>query len=330
MKRWVLTPAVALAMAALVHAAPQIEAEPNKDYPITPQTGAWVIVCARYTGPDAADLARQLVYWLRSKHNQPAYVLNYGDKKRAEMNAVEDAWKQQHPGVPFKHWKIDDEFAVFIGGFADMESARDYMVKVVKKLPLPELKLADGKPAHDQILQQVEGPNGKLQVKPIPLNPLASSFVSRNPTMSASEKKADPFLKVLNAGEDYSLLNCKELWTIAVQEYRGDSVVVNQLQDHSATTSGSFLDKLKPWGNDKHQGDALNAAAMQAHETASFLRKLKFDAYVLHMRTGSIVTIGGFQGPTDPAMKRTAEQLASIRGLDVLKLFAKPMEIPRP
>src|SRR5438034_6270225 len=85
MKRWLLTPALALAVAALVHAAPQLEADPNQDYPIHPQAGPWVVVVHSYTGPDAHDLARQLVYQLRRRDHYAAYLWNFADKKRAAL-----------------------------------------------------------------------------------------------------------------------------------------------------------------------------------------------------------------------------------------------------
>ena len=73
---------------------------------------------------------------------------------------------------------------------------------------------------------------------------------------------------------------------------------------------------------------------MQAHETARVLRKLGFEAYVLHTRHHSIVTIGSFSGPTDQAMVSTANRLAALnpkalQELHLLKNFYS-CEVPRP
>jgi len=80
--------------------------------------------------------------------------------------------------------------------------------------------------------------------------------------------------------------------------------------------------------------------ARDAHVLARYLRlKLHFEAYVLHTRTSSIVTIGGFEGPNDPGAERVAQQLAQLRqqviaekGSDLLQLYTPPlaMAIPRP
>jgi hypothetical protein len=61
------------------------------------------------------------------------------------------------------------------------------------------------------------------------------------------------------------------------------------------------------------------------------LRKLEFDAYVLHTRTNSMVTIGGFDREDDPKMQQVAAHLARLN-LGPLDLNTKPvpMEIPRP
>ena len=54
----------------------------------------------------------------------------------------------------------------------------------------------------------------------------------------------------------------------------------------------------------RHEGDSLALAANNAHELARTLRQLKFDAYVLHTRTSSVVSVGAFNGPTDPEVDR--------------------------
>jgi len=64
---------------------------------------------------------------------------------------------------------------------------------------------------------------------------------------------------------------------------------------------------------------------------------LKFEAYVLHTRYSSVVTIGGFDGPADPRLLQLKQQLAKIQILDqnsgykALELFAQPlpMQVPQ-
>jgi hypothetical protein len=342
MKRWMLTLPLAAAMAVLVHAAPQTEADSNQDYPINPQAGPYVIVAATYKGSDGNDLAHQLIHYLRTKQNLPAYFYNFADKQKAECKAAEENWKVQNPGVPFRHWYIEDQYAVLIGGFQDMESARDYMTKVLKnkeKMPLPPLTLPGGKTAYDNAIyferdksnNFIKDINGNLIPKMAPISPFAGSFVSRNPVLPP-EKKPDPFLKELNDGEDYSLLKCSSQWTMAVQSFGAGAVygsATKPQQEDSNPVTRAFTNMWR--GSDKTDGKGLMGAALQAHELARLLRdELHFDAYVLHTRHFSIVTIGGYKGPTDPEMFRTRDQLAKLTVGKLLMPYFYPYEIPRP
>jgi hypothetical protein len=342
MKRWFLSPALALAMAAALHADPQSVSDPSKEFPITADAGTWVIVAASYTGPHAAELAHQLVSYLRSQ-KIPAYVnYNHADQKRAELEAAKQRWKQQYPDVPFRGERLEadqyvDQFSVLIGGFQDVKSASDYMNKVLKdpKTPLPPLKLADGTSAYDRVFkserEDPDNPNSKVVIRGIDSSPYARSFVTRNPALG-SVKTADPFLITLNAEEEYSLLKNPAPWTIFVKSYNAGATYVSTTQK---TPEPSFISRI--WGNDRPSGEVLNAAAMQAHETADVLRKLGFEAYVLHTRHNSIVTIGGFNDKADPAMLKVVEELAArlnnpASKLDVLHLPRdfRSCEVPRP
>jgi hypothetical protein len=64
-----------------------------------------------------------------------------------------------------------------------------------------------------------------------------------------------------------------------------------------------------------NEGSLLDAAAKQAHQLAEVLRspQLKFDAYVLHTKDLSIVTVGSFDSEKDPRMLQLMGQLAKLR-----------------
>src|SRR5438270_181654 len=61
-----------------------------------------------------------------------------------------------------------------------------------------------------------------------------------------------------------------------------------------------------------NQGDVLEATAMQAHELARFLRQYHYDAYVLHTRCCSIVTVGGFALQGDQDMMKMKQELGKF------------------
>jgi hypothetical protein len=322
MKRLLFALASGLALLAAVNsvAGPRVEADPNKLYPITPDVGPWVICAASYTGPDARELARQTIYQLRRRDNMAAYFFDYSAEERRQMeNYLQDL--QRHKG----HVRIQDQCGVLVGGYPDDLTARKALTEV-KKLKIPELDLGTNKVAYDMTV----GPDGRRMA----FNPFANAFVTRNPSLprEQQQQQTDPFLKQLNEGEKYSLLKNPHQWTLAIKTFYGVSVI------NSSSASGSFLDKL--WPSHK-TGDVLDASARTAREMADVLRQLHFEAWVLHRRKDSIVTIGGFDDPRDPKIQETIAQLAKLReqnmkrpenkGIDPLQLplAPLPMRVPR-
>jgi hypothetical protein len=298
------------------------------------------MICVHeFRGPDAAELARQLALQIRQRDNLPAYVFDFTEVQRKKL---EEEWsnlgKVNPDGTPRRlRVHIPETRVVLIGGYNDMQAA-SAALKTVKKLPPPELTLA-GKFPFDVVTVQEPTPDGKMALKSAQVNPFPTSFVAPNPTIPHEHqaKKADPFLKTLNEDEDYSLLKNSKPWTLAVKEYVGDTLVVSRTTD----SSPSMLDKLF---NPKKSADTLRATGMQAHELARVLRTpasdqnplLGFEAYVLHTRHSSIVTVGGFTGPEDPEMRKMAERILKLKlqskdpKQPTIELFASPMEIPRP
>jgi len=326
--------AVALGLIATVaRSSPRVEADPNKEYPCTPDAGAWMICVHEFRGPDAPELARQLAQVIRQRDNLPAYTYNFGEAHRKEM---EEEWskisnKVNPDGTPRKlQMKFEEERVVLIGGFKDLDAAHAAL-PTVKGLATPKLHLGSGKTTLDTIAVLKTNADGRGTIETVQINPFPNSFASPNPTIlrdKATVKKADPILKTLNENEDYSLLKCQKPWTLAVQEYSCGQMV------RTSSESTPFLETL--FGT--KQSDRAGRTAMQAHAMAEMLRKLKFDAYVLHTRYSSIVTIGGFASANDKDMQKLAETITQLQfhpkdpnaKLIPIQLFATPMEIPRP
>jgi hypothetical protein len=305
-----------------------VETDPSRDYRIVPDVGPFVICAASYTGPTAEGLAKQLVLLIRQRDGLPAYYFDRGAKERQEQEEHLNKIRQHSDANPrIRTVRIPDQYAVLIGGYPDMDSARRAL-NSVKKLKMPDLKVGPNQSAFDTTIDPQSG-----QV--LAINPFAHAFVSRNPTVApeqVQQKGDDPFLKELNAGEEYSLLQCRKPFSLAVKEYHGISV--------TKSTSGSLLDKI---GLGRKSTDTLSASALQAHELCKLLREhLKLDAYVLHTRRSSVVAVGGYDSLEDPELQRMQQRLASLKFQtgnggaattgDVLQLFspAIPMRVPRP
>jgi hypothetical protein len=311
-----------------LQAAPRVEADPNKDYRITPEVGPFVVCAAAYKGPTAETLAKQLVLQLRQRDGLPAWYFDRGaDERRQQEEHLNQFREKAGPDARLRMHRIEDQYAVLIGGYSDMDSARR-VLNAVKKLKMPDFKLRSDQSPYDTT---VDPQTGQI----LAISPFAHAFVTRNPSLphnQQQEKQDDPFLKELNADEAYSLLQCKKPYTLAVKAYQGISV--------TKSGSGSFLAKV---GLGRKSNDTLSASALQAHELAKLLREhLKLEAYVLHDRRCSYVTVGGYDGLDDPEMQQMQQRLASLSfkpgpnaapgAVDVLQLVspAIPMRVPRP
>jgi hypothetical protein len=309
-------------LAAVAGWAVAVEADPNKEYPVTPEAGAYLICAASYTGPQAAQTAHELVLDIRRHFNLPAYVFNKGDKERREQQAERERLKKLCPEGRFRTVRIEDQCAVLVGGYKDIDSARRALDDIKK------LKPTDKRLMH-VLFAGVAG-DGDAKNKPDAgatyVSPFMDSFVVPNPlTVNERkvEKKPDPFLKQLNANEEYSLLKCRAPWTLAVASYQGTSVIQSDAQ------SGSFLSKI--FG--QSSGEVLAASAMNAHNLAEAMRKMGLDAYVLHTRHSSVVTVGAFSRADDPRMREVQQALASkMQKAPNLQMLPEPMpmEVPRP
>jgi hypothetical protein len=308
-------------------AAPQGRPAIDPALQVTPQCGPWMVLAATYQGADALEMATTMAWHIRRKHNLPAYVFNYSDAKRRRENDEELAKAQSNPNYHPRFTRVEENCGVLIGGCADNDHA-GALLKKVRTLEFPEVRLPDGRPCYGMrfAFGSSNNPDKPVTVKD---NPFLTAIVCRNPTVAAAPRpKTDPAWAALNSEEEYSVFKCPKPWTLVVKQYAGVGIT----QDISEN-DGNILGKL--WPN-KHQGESLNAAGFNAHEMAKALRKLGFDAYVLHTRTNSIVTVGGFSAQNDPEMARIKQRLDGLRPSqpgypDQLGLFyyPVPMEVPR-
>jgi hypothetical protein len=207
--------------------------------------------------------------------------------------------------------------AVLVGGYKDADAARRALDGIKK------LKQPDGSKVKMDVAV-MSNPQTQT-IEQAVINPFTRSFVVRNPTVPAerpADRNApDPLWKQLNADEPFSLFKCPHPVTLAIKQFQGAAVV----QPKSATSN--FLKMIGFGGKD---GELLNAAAMNAHNLAEALRKVGLEAYVLHTRYNSIVTVGGYDSPDDPRLKQMQHQLASTAGAGPLQLFAQPMPMQVP
>lgn len=342
MNRWIRIAGLlgCLGIASPAAAQPNIHAltkSPYK-YPINSGAGTYVITLKGYKGQNAQALAEEFADYVRSSYGLPTYLLDLGSEMReAEEKRIAELKKQYDELVRqngrenvaplrYKTHVMEPQFGVFIGGPRGGWKEDETPLKVLKELrkkPLPPEKFCDR--IYSASPRDPEG-RANAEARTGAISPFGSAFISRNPTLPKPkpDDKPDPFLKDLNADEEYSLLKTSKPYSLVVRVYSGQTVV----RERGADTS--TLEKLL--GN--KTGNLLSASGMQAHELARYLRAMKpsYDAYVLHTRYYSLVCVGNYAKPDDPQLLEVQRTLANLRIGNVEQLNSEipVILIPRP
>lgn len=309
--------------------------------------GPWMILVKSYAGPDSKAKAEALAIDLRTTHktNSLLYERN-AEERKAEQARIEAIRKaEQERAAPFKqaveqakkeaeatgsifvdskatvkiprpYHEAPEQWAVLIGGFKTADDARA-AVAVVKKLPRPKDELCDmmgmglergGKDGQRAQMRDDETGWGYL-------NPYASAMVVPNPataTLNLEDKaKLEPFVVKLNEGVENSLLKAKKPWTLLVKSYSAPSS-----RGASTGEEKSVFDRVKRTTT-SDPADILRATAAEAELLAKALRNpdmkpRTYEAFVLHHRVGSLVTVGQFDAPDDPELLKLQQELQGI------------------
>ena len=146
--------------------------------------------------------------------------------------------------------------------------------------------------------------NGRYQEgNDVPINPFKHLLVVANPSLphnqaagTAAEDMA--LLKRLNESEKFSLLNCPKKLTLAVKYFSMPVVL------QASKSTASVMEKQA-----KSLENAYTTADCKANALAGMLRKENLEAYVLHTKYGSYVTVGSYDRPDDPRIARDQEQM---------------------
>lgn len=303
--------------------------------------GPWMICVKSYVGEKSRELAEKLAADIRQTHRTAAFLYERnGEERRAEramiaairkaenekaqplFQVMQEARKQAAETgsqflesnvvkikVPKPYHETPEQWAVLIGGFDSMESARKGL-DVVRRLPAPKDEtLMD----RELVGAETKDPRtGQKEWKSVsnPVNPYPLALVVPNPEAAKAKSdekgKLEPFVVELNKGVENSLLTATKPWTLVVKSYSGISKTVSQENENVFS---------KGFGS--NGADVLRATAAEAELLAKALRHPNFkprsyEAFVLHHRTGSIVTVGQFDTPADPALTAIAEELKGL------------------
>jgi hypothetical protein len=318
----------------------------NNDILVKPEMGQWMILITSYRGKDGPMRARKMVSELRSVYKLPAYVFNYGaDEKRKEIERIskvvekQKEWAKQNnlsldQPIRVSHVKIEEYVGVLMAGYPTMEAAakaRDQLRKLPKPNPAVFKLEQDGDLLDRKFYTPEEGAKGDGRQEVVFVNPFERAFPVHNPTIKMDRptdgSKLDvAALKHMNSAEDFSLFKCPKNYTLVIKQF--NTPAVTSPRNEPTPTSG-WLDTF---GLGK-KAERVDVAAENAHRLAEGLRKTKLEAYVLHMRFCSLVTIGGFDSLEDPHMltMKNIIETRLVPAMEAAELFpqARAWQIPR-
>jgi hypothetical protein len=324
-----------------------------KDHPwlLKPEHGPWFILVKSYVRPakdsrtarektdeglSARDLAEGLASDIRDNFRVQAFLYEYiSEERKAEHRAYITAKRKaadeyaaqladierkaqlrgagfMTPDNKFRYMKHDarDQIGVLVGGF-QTEADATKALAILKKWPAPKNEILMD---YTAVVQKTD--DGKSYIEKGRLNPYTTAFVVRNPAAPQAAQQVqqpglDPFIVKLNEGRPYSLLKSNKNWTLAVKSFTSPVEIVSK-------DTGTSL--MRKFGMSKG-GDVLAAGAEQAEMMAKAIRQMRgpkgeslnLEAFVLHTRSASLVTVGQFDGPDDPALHAAQRTLASMK-----------------
>jgi hypothetical protein len=318
---------------------------------ITPQSGTWFICVTSFTGPDPRrteevingpnprQQASELATELRAKHRLNAYIFDRGDEERRKQEEEIRRYREMFPGLTrVKTHKIQDQVAVLVGPYRDMEAARDALDSIRKIKPSEQFCRRG-----EQVVagKSETGEDGYVR-KVILYSPFVNAFVAHNPTVRTVNpnegtkdletvfKEIDvPLLKKLNYHEPRSLLKCGKPWTLVIATFQSPYKNVGV---SSPLTKG--INKMLGKEEDQRSASAENAQkfaeVMANPKMLSQNGRTGLDTYVLHTSYYSIVTVGAFESESDPRMRQIQELIMRMQVKGQNCMLARPMPMPVP
>lgn len=338
-----LMPAALLAQFGADRAAPAAPLVAPHPWAVAPRHGDWMVCVKSYVGPNARAEAEQFAQFVRTKYNAAAFLYERGQEERlaqekrrreiiaerrkefqpfltmqAQLKAQAEREGREFVAAPatfrVPEVTIRTQWAVLVGGWKDMDTAAGALRAIHQWKDLPP----------NELLDRATISGGDVQSQGQYLNPFASAMVCPNPSVQKAKSAdiaIDPVVVKLNANEPLSVLKLKKPWTLIVKDY--SVPMQTQTQGQEGTALGRALGLTD-------EGKYLAQTAADATKFAEMLRSELFqksarkeaqklgltavtlDSYVLHLQTGSRVTVGAFESLDDPALEQTQRMLSNM------------------
>jgi hypothetical protein len=270
----------------------RLEADPEKSYRLSEEHGPWMIMACSFSGEGAAEQARELVLELRSRYKLPAYTyIKEFDFTAGTVGRGVDPY-----GAPLRmRNKRGDgtvECAVLVGDFPAVDDKKAQTILRRLKYYSPDCLKLDGNRATSRSLaalrtiqQNLLKPGNEKKDR----GPMGHAFIIPNPLLPEdyfASRGVDQFTVRLNEDNKYSLLKCPGKYTVQVAHFTG-KVTIDQ-------------EEIEEIEKGKKMETRLVKAGENAETLCRALREKGYEAYLLHERYASIVTVGSFNSVGTP------------------------------
>lgn len=261
--------------------------------------GPWLILASTLPGADAKPKAIELAREIRQELKLPAFVMEKTSGVAPTL-AKRERIRNDVNGNPvpvalearYANGGQESVYVVLVGEFASVDDPRIPEILNTVRTARPKSLGVDGSDSAGQegnaasnnwLVQQYRSRMWTRSDRKDDLGKMGAAFVTRNPLLPDDyfeAPKVDEFVANLNKNVEHSLLNCPGKFTVRVASFTG-----HQVTDFGNGARASQL---------KDTTDALDQAALNAHDLTLALRKQGVDAYEFHDRYGSYVMIGSF------------------------------------
>lgn len=297
----------------------KVEADPSKEYVMTAENGPWMILATSFSGEGAEDQARELVLELRDRYHLEAYThkmtFDFTDGVFGRgVNATGQPVRMQ-----YQRDEVVREIAVLVGNYPSIgdpeaqETLRKIKYLRPDALSPKERDSTSRSLAALRMIQKALLPKGDGRKKK---GPMGHALLTRNPMIPReyfAPRGIDEFIEKLNSDVKYSLLDCAGQYSVKVATFTG-KVVIDQQRIQALENGAPMKSRLDEAGED-------------AETLAIALRQKGYEAYVLHDRSLSMVTIGSFETIGSRRKDGTIELLPQVHA--IMKAFtATPRMVP--
>ncbi|NND97341.1 MAG: hypothetical protein HKN47_08445 [Pirellulaceae bacterium] len=256
----------------------------NVRYELTEEDGPWMVLATTFVGHNAKQSAETAAEEIRSELRLPAFIYR---EKFDFTGRLEDA-NSQSRRMRYANAYQYDAYAVLVGEYdtvehpsieRDLKALKSFSLSVYQDPNAVKEEINTSTPAttikafSHKLFQSRKGRNK---------GPMANAFVTRNPMLPEeyfSAPKVDSFVRQLNDGKDFSLLDCDGKYTVVVCTFEGLGTIVDGKKEKDFVPSIDRLDKY----------------AADAGKMVKQLRQKGDEAYQFHDRYRSLVTIGSFE-----------------------------------